>query len=370
MCADVCATKRTSAFAIVILSVGASSASILHYQGHDASGASNGPSVMFSAGKVTLTWATSYETPSKRVIPIKITGAKGTAHSVSAARVKVKGREALQPNTLTFYVVSRTTGLDVARTVTLKVYADDQNPAIGFYGGSLTKRDDPDAGEVPSAYAWYQAIRAQRGTAYTTVEAGLQFAEDFATARMLSGIEEGAERMRWNRYPGTSDDRLGYWVNLLGVTARRYESEESVRRRAGARFMGLVSNSQYAIDAAISATLGDGLIQVYRPRGASFDAPPFGSYHPGVDPGPQAINIFDSADKGPKVSPLASLLIQLDAAYYGDTDSLLAVANGDLKELMENMLPAHMNYRWGINDPDVGFRLDIDSLDLNWLTEV
>lgn len=365
MAADLVAAYRTLPFAIVGVRFDASSATIIYYQGRNGGGTLYQPTLSYSSGVVTLTWPSTYNTVRNRDVPIRIYGAQGSANGSAANSCKITGTS---PNSVTMQMVdaanANTTGICFVR-----VRSDEPRVEIGHYGSSTQKRNDPFFGDVPAAYVWYQAIRDQRGTAYSTKEAHIQYAEDIATARVFAGIEQAAERMRRNSFPGTADERLGYWINVFGTTPRVDESEESVRRRLAIRYRGFLANSGSYIDNAIEETLGDGLVAIYRPRGADFDNPPYGSWHPAYTPGEQSINIFDTPEEGPKVSPVGSILIRLDLGYYGTVDNLLAVARVDLAELLGVLLPAHMTWRFGLNDPEEGFRLDIDSLDLNWLTE-
>jgi hypothetical protein len=247
-----------------------------------------------------------------------------------------------------------------ARTVGPPTWSRGRN--VSHYGGASDKADSATEGAQPYASTWYSTIQDFRGTTYRRERDGLVHAETLALARSEQARTRAAERMAANQMPGTSDDRLGYWVEVLAVNIRDGDTRSDIRQRCAAKFRAAVGPTISAENEAIDKLLGDRLIAVFRQEGTDLATPPAQTFWPGVNPGPAAYSLGGGA----WLSERANLVVGVTQPDPLDTTEFLRLVNVDLYDLLDNMLPGWATFGWGV-DPGTGFVLDVSQLDFGAL---
>lgn len=168
-----------------------------------------------------------------------------------------------------------------------------RNAAIGDYGGATDKIDCESENPVPYTLAVYRSLVAQRGTGYSPQVGGtLVHVENLALARSIACAgHRSAEKLRANATPAKSDERLDYWVSVLGVPLRSNEERWQLRLRCSAHYRASVGGSYQVIRDAISGLLGDAFVDLVSLTGSALSSPPANTYWPVINPGPAGFNL-------------------------------------------------------------------------------
>jgi hypothetical protein len=235
--------------------------------------------------------------------------------------------------------------------------------AIGDYGGDPNKEDSESEGNSPYAWWVYRGIMAARGSAYSQQVGGtLVHCETLALARMKAWkCFRIPEQFRANCLPGSSDYALPYWIKVLGIPSKPSDQPWELRRRAAVHYRAVSDISLEGIQDALEELLGDMFIDASYATGASLSAPPYLTYWPGVNPGPDSYSLGGGA----WLSERSHLWVQLDRPA-GMTDAeFFQLANVQLFQLLDRMLPAYCTFAWSIG---TGFLLDISQLDFGGLS--
>jgi hypothetical protein len=227
---------------------------------------------------------------------------------------------------------------------------------IGRYGGSLHKADTSTE-TIPYAWGVYLQMQASRGTAYTTSRSSLVHVENIAIARFFCGILRSAERLSSNGLPGTSDDSLDDWVQLLAVQRFADDDDWQVRQRAAAAYALLSGNDASTVDALIQSTLGAAYVGVIRTRGVGLSSPPDFTYWPSVNPGPSDYDLGG----GTWFSHRAHLSILVNDTAV-PSDVFQRMVEVDLSRVLDRTLPAWCSWSWSASD---GFLIDISRLGID-----
>jgi hypothetical protein len=233
---------------------------------------------------------------------------------------------------------------------------------IGQYGGDFNKTDCVTE-STPYAHTWYRELQNMRGSAYNKKSAGLVHAENLAIARSEAARTRAAERLTTNAIPGTADEKLGYWVKVLGVVAGPNDDDYVVRTRCAAHYKAGVGPTIANEDAAIAELLGPAFVRCWRQEGTDLATPPTITYWPGVAPGPAGYSLGG----GCWLSERSNLVVEVTRPPSMSMADFLRLMNVDLYRLLDTMLPAWATFNWAMGITS-GFALDVSELDYVGMT--
>lgn len=232
-----------------------------------------------------------------------------------------------------------------------------RDASIGDYGGSLDKRASETEGETPYAYAMYRDIQSQRGSAYTTEADTMVHVETLALARTLGyTFFRHPEKARANATPARSDERLEYWVAVLGIPVRATDQRWQIRERAAAHYQATKGPTLANVIEAVSALLGDAYVSIETSVGTDIATPPTLTNWPVVNPGPASYSLGAGAWLSERCH-LTVIVDQPAGMSDGDFNNLIQV---QMFALLDRMLPAWATFGWATSE---GFLLDISQLD-------
>lgn len=229
---------------------------------------------------------------------------------------------------------------------------------IGDYDGATDKSDSLTEGDSSYCYDWFTELQAMRGSAYST-SAGHVDAENFAIARQLGALSRNAEKLEANSIPGTSDEKLETWVDLLGIPVRLTDQRWQIRQRAEAKLKAATSKAQPSdIDDAVRTLLGAAFVAAHRITGTSLSAATPLTFWPTVNPGPASYSLGGGA----WISDRSFYWIEVQRPANASDADFKRLMDIDLFELLDQRLPAHMTFAWATSD---GFLADISLLDFD-----
>lgn len=236
--------------------------------------------------------------------------------------------------------------------------------AIGDYGGDPGKRASSTEGNAPYAWFCYRELQAMRGSAYSQkVGSTLVHCENLATARLMAWWGwRMPEKLRANSLPGSADDALPYWVEVLGVPARASDQKWQLRQRCAAHNKAILSVNLNAIQTAVGDLLGDVYVDSFFTDGAALSTPPPLTYWPGVSPGPTSFSLGG----GMWASERSRFTVVVQIPPGMSLGEFRQLADVQLFQLLNRMLPSFCSLGWTVGAD--GFFLDISDLDLTGLT--
>ncbi len=236
-----------------------------------------------------------------------------------------------------------------------------RNAAIGDYDGSLDKEDSSTEAVVPYAAQWYSELHAMRGSAYTTLPGTLVDAENLAIARMNGAVwSRLPEKVRANATPLRCDERLDYWVTVLGVPSKDGEQRWQLRDRCVAHYKASNGPTIQNIHDSLSALLGEAFVDATSSVGSDLATPPAITYWPGVNPGPATYSLGGGA----WFSERNHLFVEVTIPPGKSTGDFLNMMNVQMFQLLDSLLPCWATFNWATSS---GFLLDISSLDFDGL---
>ncbi len=240
--------------------------------------------------------------------------------------------------------------------------------SIGDYGGMVDKVASRYEGTAPYAWFVYRELSALRGTAYAGYGSldpnTLVHCEHMALARMLAWTWfRQPEQLRANCLPGSSDQGLEYWAQVLRIPTKSSDQRWQVRDRARAHYRAVTEVNLPAIQAAIEELLGVVYVDASFTEGASLSAPPAITFWPGVNDGPASYSLGG----GCWASERSHLFVEIQRPA-GMTDAdFHQLVNVQLFQLLDRLLPAYCTFSYAFG---TGFLLDtINQLDFVGLTE-
>jgi hypothetical protein len=365
--ADLLAAFRTMPFAVLRYTKSGATVTILSYVGRNGAGLQHAPSVTVNGtGDLTFTWPTFYLDPYENSVTVNFRAGRAHGCTSTFACPTVT----LTANTARV-VVRNAAGTATDHTATLKVWGETgiESRAIGDYGGSPDKRDSKTEAFVPYAAAWYQQLQEGRGSAYTQKFGTLVHCENLAIARMFSAVfSRLPEKVRANAIPAKADEKLDYWVEVLGIPTRSDDPKWLVRQRCAAHFKSVKGPTLANVRECLQDLLGELLIDILTFEGTDLANPPEPTYWPGENPGPSAYSLGG----GTWYSKRCHILIQLRQPSSIEIGTFLQLVNVDMFQLLDRMLPAWVTFGWVTFSTDgdlTGFLLDISQLDLTGVTE-
>jgi hypothetical protein len=369
LAADLVATFRTTPIASWTYIQFSGSAQVSNYRGVNGVGAAHAPAGLVNGtGDVTFSWpaavvypTATYEDELGETIPFTI---------VAAAAACINGSPetgaSVTVTTNTVRVVTNNFGgggsgaYDTETSVEVWGGPRLTTVAIGDYGGDLEKEDSRTEGRTPYAAHILGELQGLRGTAYTTTPGRLVDAENIALARFLAATgPRTAEKLRANATPARSDERLSYWQKFLAVPSKLGEPKWRLRHKVAAHYRSSEGPTREAVIAALQDILGDAFVDATWEEGATLSAPPFPTYWPTVNPGPD-----DGLGGGTWLSTRAHLFVEVIIPVGMTEGELLTLVNVDMQALLDRMLPAWATFDWAIGtgflvssgetDPDGG----------------
>jgi hypothetical protein len=225
---------------------------------------------------------------------------------------------------------------------------------IGDYAGDTEKRDSATEGSAPYAEFILRELRSLRGTAYTDQDGRLVDAENLALARFFAATgPRNAERFRANMLPGTSDERLEYWKQVLAIPIRSGEPKWRTRQRLATHYKAGEGPTIGAVRAALAELLGDVFVDATWIEGSSLSDPPDITYWPGGNDGPAELSLGGGAWLSERCNLLVSVQL-VSGLSEGEFRRLLDV---DMYALLDQILPAWATWCWSTGS---GFILDGD----------
>lgn len=354
-CADLAAAQRTCPLAFISVSSqagGGGSRVTLYEFGRDP-----GNNVPVVSDLVTygcaITWEKTYVDASGVVRPWNITRVECSANS-SGNHIAMGS--VTNPTQVRVYTTNAQTGAEVDVPFTAVVYGYT-DPAVEEYGGDLDK-ENCETERTPYAVQFYHQLQEARGSAYSKELSGLVHVENLALARHYAGAQRLTEKLGCEMNPGTADTRLGAWSDILNVSHRLNDSKSAMRARCVSKYQAIQGNQPPTVDSAISALLGDWYVQSWLNWGDTLSSPPALTYWPTANPGPPQWDLGG----GCWMSERANWVVEVKQPTDAELGDFLALMNGDLFQLLDQMLPAHWTFSWCTNADD-GFILDSDRLD-------
>lgn len=229
---------------------------------------------------------------------------------------------------------------------------------IGDCDGALDKADSATEGTTPYAWTWYSEIGGMLGSWATSARGTLVHAVRLALARNEAARTRAAEKLPANAVPGTADEALAQWVDILHVRQLPTDSRGDIRARAAARFKAAVGPTFANEDEAISDLLGPAFVRCWRQTGADLATPPTLTYWPTANPGPASHDLGGGA----WLSERCHLVVETRRPPGMSDDDYLHLLNVELFEMLDEMLPMWATANWA-EGVTAGFLLDISQLD-------
>lgn len=232
---------------------------------------------------------------------------------------------------------------------------------IGDYDGSLDKRDSDAEGTTPYAASVYTMIQGMRGSAFSQQLGGtLVHCESLAMARFWATIAyRYPEKIRANATPAGADEKLDYWVQVLGIPVKETDQRWQIRERCVAHYQASNGNAYPQVHDAVAALLGAGFIDLIVTVGTDLEHPPSITYWPGGNPGPSSYSL----GYGAWLSERAHVAVLVGDQFAHDAANN-DVLNVQLFKLLDGMLPAKCTFNWTTS---TGFLLDVSHLDFDGL---
>jgi hypothetical protein len=238
--------------------------------------------------------------------------------------------------------------------------------SIGDYDGALTKEDCTTEATVPYAGQVHRELRAMRGSAYTQDPHTLVDAENIAMARMFAAVwYRTPEKVRANATPRRCDEKLEYWVEVLGVPKKQGEQRWQLRDRASAHYQAANGPTMSNITSSLASLLGDAFIEVTHQEGVDLDTPPTQTFWPGVNPGDASYSL----GRGAWMSERCHLAIEAQIPVGMSDGDFLHLMNVEMFALLDTLLPAWATWGWAVSTGgSLGFFLDVSRLDFDGIT--
>lgn len=356
--ADLAAIKRTAPLACVTMTFDGAVFSVTDYAGQNGTGPGNAPSVIAGGD---LKWDPAYPDWAGTLYPWRIRSVRVTVLGSAPAVCTVE----LYPNSskdLAFHLTDLSGGGLVGLVgFEVKIYGDWlPERQIGDYDGATDKENSQTEGNSSYFYDWFLEMQAMRGSAYSK-GTGYVDAENFAIARQFGAISRNCEKLEANSLPGTSDEKLETWLDVLGIPLRSASERWRARQQAEAKLRAAASRNNPAnIDDAVRDLLGEAFVAAHRSWDNALSSPPAITFWPSVNPGPPTYDIGG----GCWASERAHYWVEVTQPTHMSDVDFKRLINVDLFALLDLRLPA--TYSFGVATTD-GFLLDISQLDFTGL---
>lgn len=358
---DLTAAWRALPLAVMTVEIDASSVSLVSYHGRNGAGSAYAPTLTYTSPTepCLAVWEHSYEDdleePQTWVVrhadaELQWSGSGTVGCSLRQLPGEVNGADLVVSASIT-----------TPYRITITIYGDWGNPRnIGDYAGDIAKRDCKTEESIPYAAQWYHAIRSARGSAYTKRPLTFVDFENIAIARMMAtAFSRNAEKLEANAIPGRADEKLDYWVEVLGVAVKPDDPAWVRRQRCRTHYEAALGPTPDAVSAALRNLLGDAFVQLHVYEGVDLDTPPTPTNWPGGIHGDTGYTIG-----GPTWLSRRSMLrvevLQPPGMLLSDFLQLMDV---QMFELLDRMLPAWVEWRW--SEGSDGFLVNVDRIGID-----
>lgn len=223
--------------------------------------------------------------------------------------------------------------------------------SIGHYGGALDKANcatEP----VPVAATFYRELQAAKGSAFTKELTGLLHAETLAIARLFAAGKRVNERLFANSLPGTSDERLGYWVSLLAPVIVGDDTVQSIRRACATKFRLFDGINAPVMDQVIGDTIGSRFHSAERYVGTDLATPPTITYHPAGTSAPDETRNLHSTAGETWLSARAHVNILLTPDDGSGDTALVQLMNTKVFDVLDSLFGSEVTFSYVIMSPD------------------
>jgi hypothetical protein len=239
-----------------------------------------------------------------------------------------------------------------------------RSAAIGDYGGHPEKAASKTEGTTPYAWFVYRERRAMRGSAYSQRTSGtLVHRENLATARLFAWVFfRKPEQYRNDCLPGTSDQGLPYWAEVLKIPTREGDQRWQVRQLAAAHYKAVTAANLTTIQTACSELLGAAYVDASFIEGGDLTTPPTLTFWPGVNPGIASYSLGGGA----WLSERSHLFVELQRPAGMSDGEMHQLVNVQLFQLLDRMLPSYCTFSAALGG---GFIVGISQLDFTGVTE-
>lgn len=332
---------------------------ILNYRGVNGVGLAHAPVLtIIGTGIMQIEFPAALINEYGRADLVCVRSAKATARASTPTVTTINVED---DNVITVFAYNAVTGAGTDYVVSVQIQGWIRDPKIGAYDGA---RDKEDSRTERTPYAWstYQDYTSALGSAFTVARNGLVHARKLALSRLEAALQRGAEKIDANSVPGTADDMLGEWIEMLHLRLRGTEDRQEIRQLAAAHFASARGNSVADIDQACADLLGDSFVSCLRTAGTDLDTPPSPTYWPGVNPGAPAYDLGG----GTWFSPRSHLTVNVKPPANVNDADFARLINVTLYGELSRILPAWSTLNAAAASE--GFRLDIDSLDIHAIT--
>jgi hypothetical protein len=344
MCADMLAAWRTAPLAVMTVEVGASAVTLVSYHGRNGIGSEYAPTLTYTSATqpCKAVWAPTYEDDLGEQETWAVRHGDAEIQWSGSGAVGCSIRQAPQAINGIDLIVSA--GIATPYRVAIEIYGEwGRSRNIGDYGGELEKRNNTLESPTPYAAQWYREMHAARGSAYTTAPYTLVDFENLAISRLMAAsFSRNAEKLKANAVPAHADERLPYWVEVLGVPNAPSDPKWVLRQRCAAHYEAAVAPTVANVESALQKLLGDAFVALHTYEGSDLDTPPFPTYWPAGSHGPTSWSVGGA----PWVSRRALLRVEVQQPPGMTLAEFLQLMDVQMFQLLDRMLPAWVTWTW------------------------
>jgi hypothetical protein len=360
VCNSVVSSWRSLPLAVMTVEVGASSVSLVSYNGRNGNGPAFAPTLTYTSATqpCLATWENSYLDDFDVLTPWSLRhGLAKIQWSGSAKHATLR----LVPGTTNKADVLTEAGVTTPYRITIVVYGNYGNDRqIGDYGGDTEKSDNITESYEPYAAQWYRELHAVRGSSYTTNPYTLVDAENIAIARLMSAVfSRTPEKFSANSTPAHADERLDYWINVLGIPSSSKDPKWLLRQRAAAHYKAAKGPTLATVTEAVSNLLGNKLVAIHTFIGDDLDTPPTPTFWPAGANDGGAYSIGGHT----WLSRRSHIRIEVIETPDITRSEFLQLMNVQLFKLLDTMLPAWVTWNWSVGSD--GFRIGVDQIGID-----
>lgn len=360
---DTVSAWRSAPLAVMTVEVGASSVSLVSYHGRNGVGSDYAPTLTYTSATqpCKAEWEPTYEDALEEQQTWAVRHVDAEVQWSGSGTVGCSVRQA--PQLINGADIVASAGITTPYRIVITVYGE-WGPArnIGDYGGDLEKTDNTTEAVVPYAAQWWREMHAARGSAYTTAPYTLVDFENLAISRMMSAaFSRNAEKLAANATPAHADERLDYWVNVLGVPHAPADPKWLLRQRCAAHFEAAVAPTVAQVELALRSLLGETFVALHSFEGADLDTPPEPTYWQAGLHGPSSYSIGGST----WMSRRCHLRIEVQQQSGTSIAEFLQLMNVQMFQLLDRMLPAWVTWNW--SEGSDGFRVGTDRIGIDGL---
>jgi hypothetical protein len=369
LCADVAALKRTAPLCVFTYLQDGASITIENYLGRDGEGVTDPDGVarigttVVGVGVAVFELSGALKDATGETHPVNLSTARATIHGALGGRTVV----GVAQNRLLVVTYGNLGEADARATVVVHtsdrdgIAASTTHADFRDYGGDLEKRASETEGARPYAFAWYDELRAMRGSAYSKEAGTLVHCENLAIARSEAARTRCAEKLYKNSIPSTADEKLSSWATALGVHSRNGDRPADIRARCSAKFRAVLAPTVRNVDEAIAALLGDVYVSSSRIIGSALSSPPAITNWPVINPGPDSYALArdTSGNRAAWLSERYHLTVLVQRPAAMAEGEFLDLVNIQLHQLLDSMLPAWATFSWATG---IGFVIGVSQL--------